>query len=191
MPKVTDWISSSPKPSPRRTADFPAVGIQPWLWRWFRRRSSCPHHADGQKSKGLEFEAVVILGVENQTFWSSLASERSEYRRRYEAVRHSGYAGGSKPTELLPLGGPSEPSLCVRSGRCVDEKRSATRRRAFFELRMGACRLQTYMSQGLRSVTTQDRPRRCARTHQTTLTTIRTMAAISITVGPRPSHRKP
>lgn len=31
------------------------------------------------KSKGLEFEAVVILGVENQTFWSSLASERSVY----------------------------------------------------------------------------------------------------------------
>lgn len=31
------------------------------------------------KSKGLEFEAVVVLGVENQTFWSNLATERSVY----------------------------------------------------------------------------------------------------------------
>ncbi|MDQ1155489.1 3'-5' exonuclease [Brevundimonas sp. SORGH_AS_0993] len=31
------------------------------------------------KSKGLEFEAVIVLGVENEMFWSNIASERSTY----------------------------------------------------------------------------------------------------------------
>ena len=31
------------------------------------------------KSKGLEFEAVIMLGVENQTFWGGLESERSVF----------------------------------------------------------------------------------------------------------------
>lgn len=31
------------------------------------------------KSKGLEFEAVFILGVEDQTFWGDLTAERSAY----------------------------------------------------------------------------------------------------------------
>lgn len=31
------------------------------------------------KSKGLEFGAVIILGVETQTFWGKLANERSAY----------------------------------------------------------------------------------------------------------------
>lgn len=31
------------------------------------------------KSKGLEFETVIILGVENQTFWGGLPQERSVY----------------------------------------------------------------------------------------------------------------
>ncbi|WP_312146101.1 ATP-dependent helicase [Brevundimonas sp.] len=31
------------------------------------------------KSKGLEFEAVIVLGVENEMFWSGIAKERSAY----------------------------------------------------------------------------------------------------------------
>lgn len=31
------------------------------------------------KSKGLEFEAVIVLGVENEMFWSEIAKERSVY----------------------------------------------------------------------------------------------------------------
>jgi superfamily I DNA/RNA helicase len=31
------------------------------------------------KSKGLEFEAVILLGVETQTFWGDLAAERSAF----------------------------------------------------------------------------------------------------------------
>ncbi|MCJ2132398.1 ATP-dependent helicase [Methylobacterium sp. E-045] len=31
------------------------------------------------KSKGLEFEAVIVLGVENEMFWSGIAKERSVY----------------------------------------------------------------------------------------------------------------
>ena len=31
------------------------------------------------KSKGLEFEAVIVLGVENEMFWSGIAKERSVF----------------------------------------------------------------------------------------------------------------
>ncbi|MDO8065448.1 ATP-dependent helicase [Janthinobacterium sp. SUN206] len=31
------------------------------------------------KSKGLEFDTVIVLGVENQTFWGSVEAERSAY----------------------------------------------------------------------------------------------------------------
>ncbi|MEQ8765739.1 MAG: 3'-5' exonuclease [Planctomycetota bacterium] len=31
------------------------------------------------KSKGLEFDTVVLLGVEDQTFWGSVATERSVF----------------------------------------------------------------------------------------------------------------
>lgn len=31
------------------------------------------------KSKGLEFDTVVVLGVESQTFWGDQAAERSAY----------------------------------------------------------------------------------------------------------------
>lgn len=31
------------------------------------------------KSKGLEFDAVIMLGVENETFWGKIADERSVY----------------------------------------------------------------------------------------------------------------
>lgn len=48
------------------------------------------------KSKGLEFEAVIVLGVENEMFWSSLAKERSVYfvgisrARTHLLLTHSG-----------------------------------------------------------------------------------------------------
>lgn len=40
------------------------------------------------KSKGLEFESVIVLGVENETFWGSIEAERSAFFVGISRAKH-------------------------------------------------------------------------------------------------------
>jgi superfamily I DNA/RNA helicase len=40
------------------------------------------------KSKGLEFDSVIVLGVENETFWGDPDAERSAFFVAVSRARH-------------------------------------------------------------------------------------------------------